>query len=292
MFGYIRPVKGQLKVCEFDRFRACYCSMCHALGKGYGSIARNVLNYDFTFLSMLLWPEEKTPSYIEKRCFASPFRKKCTCTVTDTMLRCAGYSIILTWWKLKDSVADDSFFKALGSRIILLGLWHAYKKAAKNHPDFDFAVRSNLAELSQLEKTNEPSLDKAADKFALILSSASVEEKNFDKRRVLEQVLYHIGRWIYILDACDDLQSDLKKSSYNPLIQRFELTGGKMSPDDEKTVKATLESSRAIISSSYNLAPDNYWQPIIENIIYLGMPEIERQVINGTWKAPRRRAPK
>jgi hypothetical protein len=55
MFGYIRPLKGELKLREFEKFRACYCGLCSALGKEYGITSRLILNYDFFFLAALMW---------------------------------------------------------------------------------------------------------------------------------------------------------------------------------------------------------------------------------------------
>ena len=79
MFGYIRPLRPELKVKDFDRFKACYCSLCHTLGKEYGLPARFILNYDFTFMTMLLWGSDEPLEYCPKRCPVSPIHKKCMC---------------------------------------------------------------------------------------------------------------------------------------------------------------------------------------------------------------------
>ena len=72
MFGYIRPLKDELKVREFNRYKACYCGLCHTLKEQYGAFARNILSYDFVFLAMLLWDSEEPVTHCA-RCLASPF---------------------------------------------------------------------------------------------------------------------------------------------------------------------------------------------------------------------------
>lgn len=47
------------------------------------------------------------------------------------------------------------------------------------------------------------------------------------RRRVLEQMLYHLGRWVYLIDAADDLQKDAVSGNYNPVALRYGLRDGK-----------------------------------------------------------------
>ena len=54
MYGYIRILKPELKFREYDDYRACYCGLCEALHRQYGSLARCTISYDMTFLVLLL----------------------------------------------------------------------------------------------------------------------------------------------------------------------------------------------------------------------------------------------
>lgn len=293
MFGYIKPLKPELKVKEFEKFKACYCSLCHTLGKEFGLSARFILNYDFVFLAMLLWDENEKPSYEMKCCVASPCRKKCVCRTTDSLKKSAGYSIILAYWKFKDSVADDSFFKSIAARLGILLLSRAYKKASRLYSEFDKTVKQNLAELSELERKNERSLDKAADKFALILSAAALSCGEDADSRVLYQLLYHTGRWIYIMDAVNDIKEDMESGRYNPVVARFNLTSDRLDADSEKALRSTAANSENLIISAFSLMPKNTWHSIIENIIYLGMSDVCENVFNGTYNnAEKQRLPK
>lgn len=285
MFGYIKPHKDELKVREFEQFKACYCALCHTLESEYGAVSRFILNYDFTFLAMLLWDEKDPPQYHCSRCVASPIRKKKHCRNNPSLKMCAGYSVILFWWKLKDTVKDERFFKSLRDRLLLLLLRRSYHKASRAFPEFEKSVRQNLNALSVLEKSGSSSLDACADKFARITGALSSEVKDSAKRRPLEQLLYHTGRYIYIVDACDDLKEDTAARRYNPIAARYHLMTGVLTDEARVALETTLKHSCGLIGTAYELLPRNDWSSIIENIIYLGMPEVTEKVLSGAGTA-------
>lgn len=290
MFGYIRPEAGELKVKEFGRFRACYCGLCHELGRSYGFAARFILNYDFVFLAMLLW--RGAPRYETRRCAVSPACGRCVCASSPALERCAGYSVILAYWKLCDSVADEGLFASLGARLKRFALLRPYRKAAARWPRFDETVKSKLTELNGLEKTGETSLDRAADKFASLLSAAAEDEPSADAQRAEAQLLYHAGRIIYIADAYQDLGEDMKRGRYNPIASRFGLRAPELSAEERETVRLSLENSLGLMASAFELMPSNYWSGALRNIICVGMPGMCRQVLCGTFENRREGAPR
>lgn len=283
MFGYIRPLKNELKIREFEQFKACYCALCHVLAREYGQASRFILNYDFTFLAMLLWQEDSFVACENKRCIVSPFRKKCVCVSSPSLELCAGLSLILAYWKLQDSIADNGFFQSIPARLGAFFLRRAYRKAAERFSSFDRQVVKYLTELSALEKAGEPSLDKMADKFALLLRAAA-ERETGEKEMVVSQMLYHMGRWIYIVDAIHDLEEDYKDKRYNPVSVRFGLCSYELSEEEKEYLKTTLIHSENMITSAYELLPYGAWTDIIKNIIYLGMPDVCDKVLNGTFE--------
>lgn len=271
MFGYIRPLQSELRVREFEQFKSCYCSLCRSLKEEYGIPARFILNYDFVFLTMLLWEEKEKYKCEVSKCPLHPIKGKCMCQRTEATVRCAGYSIILAYWKMRDSVADDGFFKSMLSRASSWLIKRPYKKAAKKYPNFEEAVRNGLYELSVLERQREHSMDKMADKFAQILCAAAFDEEE-SEQRIKRQLLYHMGRWIYILDAANDIAEDKKSGNYNPVAVRYNLNEGKLDEETLESLRVTLRHSENMITSAYELLPANCWSDIIRNILYLGMP--------------------
>jgi len=288
MFGYIRPLQGELRVYELERFKACYCGLCHALGKKYGPAARFILNYEFVFLAMLLWEREEPPGIRRGRCIASPCRAKKYCARNAALDTCAGYSVILTWWKLRDTIADERFIKTIIHRFASLLISGAYKKASSEFPEFDGRVREEIAALAGYESGGEKSLDGAADKFAKILTAAAPDLMPDARRRIMSELLYHTGRWVYIIDAFDDYNDDVMSGRYNAVAARFE-TGGKPLADDMvERVKTTLTHSNDLLCAAFELLPENVWTQTVSNIVYLGMPYACAQVLKGAWP-PRRR---
>lgn len=281
MFGYVRPYKPELKVKEYEMFRAAYCGLCWALKEKYGGIARYIINYDLTFLAMLLTESECQPEVCRGRCPASPCRKKQYLKSGAAFEFAADCSVILTYWKLKDAALDGGVKEKLVSIPAAAALKGMYRKAEKAQPEFAATTKRMLEELSELEKANSPSLDAAADKFAKILEAAAAGADNEADRRILSQMLYHLGRYIYIVDAIDDYDDDSKSGSYNPLIYRFETGGEKLTEEQREMLETTLRHSEGLISSAYELKNKNVYDPILSNIIYLGLDNISQMVFQG-----------
>lgn len=282
MFGYIRPVTTELKVKELDAFKSCYCGLCHELGREYGFLSRFLLNYDFVFLTMLLWDKDVPVEYEGKRCAACPFKKKQCCKSNEAFKKAAALSVILYWWKIQDEIRDEGALKSLSCRLLAALLKTAYKKASASYPEFDKSVRENLEELIKLEENGCTSLDAVADCFAKILSSAAVTCDE-TKTRILEQVLYHTGRWIYIIDAVDDFDDDVKSESYNAVSARFD-TKSALREEDKRLLKMTLMHSRNLAGNAFELLDETAWSDTVRNIIAFGMSGITEAVITGKWK--------
>ena len=284
MFGYIIPVKCKLTEAEYDQFRGAYCGLCHSLKRHYGQSARFVLNFDFTFLAILLTRVAGEVPYSEKRCMARPFRKRRCCEGGEPFRQAAGYSLILTRWKLRDGIADSGPVRGLVYRLAALFLCRAYRKAARDFPGFDAHCRIQLEYLQALEKEGSGDLDRVANAFSAILPAAADCVSDETEQRVFEELLYHTGRWIYLIDAYDDLERDEQSGNYNPLAVRFEVHDGKLADADRDWLKTTLTHSVNRIVSAYNLLPTGPWSPVLENIIYLGFPAVTEGVFTGRFR--------
>lgn len=284
MFGYVRPWKDELKVWELQDYEAAYCGLCQAAGQRSGLVARCFLNYDFVFLAMLLMlPEEPVRS--DCRCPARLWCGKKPCIQAEGIEIAADAGTILSYWKLKDTVADGSFWARQCARALMVLLGPGYRRAAFRRPDFQETVSQCLSELHDLEEARSPSMDRAADSFARILQAAAPPCGNSARDRAMGQLLYHVGRWIYLLDAWEDLEDDRKKGNYNPISARF--------PGREEEnltyLRATLRHSRNLAASAVCLLNLGRWEGLIQNIIYLGLPMVEDLVFRGRWRRGRRK---
>lgn len=280
MFGYVLPLRGELKVRELDAYRAVYCGLCHTLGRRYGFPVRMILNYDFTFLSMVLTTEGDGITVDRRRCVACPLRGREVCASSHSLEIAADESVILTYWKLRDNVRDHPFLKGLPARLLSAALRPAYRKAAAYRPSFDRAVVTSLGELQELESSACPSLDRTADTFARILSAAAPNTGDVARDRAVEQLLYHVGRWIYLVDAWDDLEEDLKCGGYNPVSARFR--DGVEAHREE--LRTTLRHSLNLAVSACHLVNFGPWNSVLLNILCLGLPMVEEAVFTGQWR--------
>lgn len=284
MFGYVRPITAELKVRELEDYKAVYCGLCRVMGKRHGFLARFTLNYDFAFLAMLLAAGNEPCAPKRCRCPAHPLRRRKMCLQMPELDVAADESMILSYHKLRDDAADKGSLRGLPARVAAAALRPAYRKAAAARPEFDRKVKACLEELHILEREKCPSLDRPADTFARILQAAAPETGDDGRDRALGQLLYHVGRWIYLIDAWDDLEDDARSGAYNPVLERYEHKPGEHAQD----MRVTLLHSRNLAASAYSLLPSSQWEGILSNILYLGLNGVENAVFAGQWKTNRK----
>jgi len=269
---------------ERQQFSAVYCGLCRTLGERYGLSARFILNYDFAFLALIL-SDPCAPEMRHRGCIAHPFKGRDYYLSNDALELAADCSVILAWWQLRDGVQDHGALSGMKYRAAAAALVSAYHKAREKRPEFDRSTREHLQKLAELEAAHCPSMDEAADTFARLLQGISREVKDGVKSRVLEQMLYHLGRWIYLVDAVDDLADDFKSGSYNPLIQRFSLTSGEISGEARETLVISLDHSVRLIASAFELWDFGDWSNIIRSTVYEGLFFVGKAVLEGTFHA-------
>ena len=279
MFGYVRPALSLLPQEEKDRYQGAYCGLCHAMGKRHGFLARFTLSYDFAFLAILFSGNEQG-EWCRRRCPAHPLKKKRSCLCSPGLDAAADASMILTWHKLRDDVTDHGWLRGLPARLLSLLLRRPYRKAQAARPEFAHQVEEQLVKLRYLEEKRTPSIDRTADAFACVLEGAVPQDSENGRRRVLEQMLYHVGRWIYLVDAWDDLEEDREHGRYNPLIARF----GDGVEQEKDYLATTMTHSLKLAVSAANLIDFGQWGTVVNNMLYQGLPAVQEAVLSGRWK--------
>lgn len=280
MFGYVRPALDRLSQEQRENYQSAYCGLCHAMGKRHGFWARFTLNYDLTLLAILLQTCQGTQETRCHRCPAHPLRKPKMCLKGSGMERAADMSLILTWHKLDDDVRDHGFVTGLPHRFVRWWFSRAYRRAARECPDFDAQVRKGLENLSGLERERSPRLDEVAHQFAGILAGAAEDWDDEKQRRILQQLFYHVGRWVYLVDAWDDLEEDQSQGRYNPLDARFQ---GR-AREEREYVSTTCTHSARLAANAAGLLELGVWKEIVENILGIGLPAVQEAVLTGQWK--------
>lgn len=283
MFGYIRPVKSELRVKEADRFQQVYCGLCHAIRARYGRFYTLFLSYDMTFFALIAGSAQtETAAPCKKRCDAHPLVKH-SCAVTDDALALAAdVSVLLTYHKFRDSLADEKGAKRLLAGLLCRIGRRGYQKARARLPEADDEIIAALGDLQVLEKEKCDSMDRAADASAR-MTAAVVPRTGDTRERVLRQMFYQIGRWVYLLDATQDVAEDLEQNHYNPVVLRYGLRTPDLS-EIKEPLERTLERSLADVCMSFDLLEVERDADLIRNIIFLGMPLVTRQVLDGNYQ--------
>ncbi len=280
MFGYVRPLKGELKVSQFERYKAIYCGLCRSLGKNYGFLSRFTVSYDLTFLAALLMSGDET--VVRGRCPGCCVRKK-PMLCGDALDMAACKNLVLTWFSLKDKQADGGLAAKLCWGTLSLLLRPAVNKAKTRDPDFYLAARDHISALTELERQGCQSIDKTAHAFASLLECAVPNDLPENVSRPMRVLMYNIGRFIYIADAVDDIEDDLRSGAFNPVVARFRLKSSVIPDDVMAQLDVLMENCVDFCSSAAVLLDNGANEPVISNIIYFGLPAVWQSIKAGTF---------
>lgn len=262
MFGYVRINKMDLTFREFDYYKGYYCGLCKYLKENHGEVSRLSLNYDITFLIVILTALYKLDSDITyERCIANPLKKKMR-IVNEITEYAASMNILLSYYKLEDNLYDDNGIKDKLAYELYKG---KLKKAYEKYPQKAEYIKQQLGNLRELEKQESKSIDKVSNTFGNLMGEIFVYKKD-EYEQNLRNIGFNLGKYIYILDAYEDLEEDNKNGRYNPFIDYI---------DKKEELKNKVDR---LISMSLGMATKNIEQlnlefnkSIIDNIIYSGV---------------------
>ncbi len=282
MFGYVRAARADMRVREYEYYRASYCGLCRSMGKCTGQCSRMLLSYDFAYLANVRMTLTATvPAFRKRRCMAHPLRRRVMMERNDQLDFCAAASAVLAYEKCRDNVADERGFARLRARLACLFLKGSYRRAKKRVPDLAEKVRGHLTRLAVLEKEQIPSVDAVASVFGELLADVTSYGLEGSAAAIARKIGAQTGRVIYILDALDDLAEDVRKGRYNPFALAY---GNAMSDEDKKSVKDALLIYLSDMEAAFDLmdaAADPVRREILNNILYLGMPQAMDRVLAG-----------
>ncbi len=214
MFGYVKTDFPNLYVKDVTLYKAMYCGLCKGIGCTCGQRGRLVLNYDLTFLSVLLHNILDIDIKIERQhCIIHAITKRPVAIVDDLTKRIAALNVILARYKLNDDVNDDG-----KGRFTRAFLSKAYKKAKRQEPELDRIVKDCYRDLIAYEKTGGDSADISADPFGRMMVETVKVLAGEKADENLLGLAYNLGKWIYLIDAVDDFDKDVKRKSFNVFV--------------------------------------------------------------------------
>ncbi len=283
MFGYVRTMDAELKVKEHELYKATYCGLCRSMGKCTGQCSRMTLNYDFVFLALTRYAISPCDlSFKARRCLAHPFTKRASMEQNEILKFCAEASAILNYRKVLDDIEDEKGGKKLRALLLRPFVAHSRKKAIKKSPilrELDGSISEKLKALSKIEKSDTVGVDAPAACFGEILGEIMAFGLDGADKRIAFEFGRHIGAWIYIADALDDMREDSKKGRYNPLLKLY---GGQIPNEDELALIYDATKNKLFAASdAFDLidVEDDGIKNILSNILYIGIPKKTADII-------------
>lgn len=279
MFGYVIVDKPSLRIREYDYYRATYCGLCHAMGKCTGCASRLTLSYDTTFFVLVREMLDGTKvEFVKKRCIRHPIKKIETVKINPQLEYSACVGAQLAYGKIVDNINDEKGMKRFVANICKVLFSRMDMKSFDQIPAMAGFISEKLEIISQVEEERTKSIDTPAEVFGDMMAGLLSYGFEGEKKMIAEKIGKRIGRWIYIVDAFDDYESDRKSGSYNPFVELYD--GKDFSDDDLLSISKMLEAELSIAFSAIELLDDDSDKnrsEIIKNILCLGMPaSVER----------------
>ena len=261
MFGYVLVNKPELKIKEFDTYKSYYCGLCHKLKERHGNLGRMTLNFDMTFLVMLLADlfEAKDQEKCS-RCLVHPVKKHCSKTNEITEY-CADMCILLTYFKCLDDWNDE---KKITKKLLASRLKGKCRKVQSEYPNKVKFVEEKLKELAQIESAQLTGVDDAARTFGELMAEIFIYKDGHWKND-LYNVGFYLGKFIYLLDAYEDIEKDIKEGSYNPFKDIYK------NDDFEEQVLDLLMMMISQCTDAFERLPLVENVEILRNILYSGV---------------------
>ena len=261
MLGVMTIRKEELKFREFDRYRSFYCGLCRAIGDRCGKVCRMALSFEMTFLSMLLTSLYEPETKLEKhRCAFHPIDKR-PMLYNEAIDYCADLSALVSYYDLRDGWEDERRVDRLAESALLK---KAALRAGEALPRQKEAVKRYVNALHEIEERNDQNLDAAANLTGDMLAELYVMKHDVYERD-LRELGYYLGKFIYLCDCYEDIEHDIKKKNYNPLIARS------TKPEFAADCERMLEDMMARAARAFERLPLLDDAPIMRNILYSGI---------------------
>ena len=267
MFGYVTINKGELKVKDYEKYRSYYCGLCHSLKKKYGIVGELTLTYDMTFIAMLLTGlyEEKTIG-IREHCIVKPFCRHIAAS-NKYIDYCADMNMLLAYYKCLDDWEDEKDVKAF----VFSGLLKSKCiEAAKKNKRQAEAIKKYIIENKACEEADEKDFDKIANCTGRMLAEILCFKED-EWSPYLRQLGFYLGKFIYLADAYDDLDKDVKNGNYNPLKQLITNKNDIYSENVKNKSMQMLTMMASQAAAYFEKLPIIWNVDVMRNILYSGI---------------------
>ena len=263
MFGYVNADKKEMTDEERSTYQAYYCGLCRELKRQAGAGAQICLNFDITFLAILLSglyePDEVTEPF---RCRLHPTKKRFF-HESEVMQYAASMNIVLSYYKLLDDYQDDhkTSRKKIANRFEPV-----VKRVCEEYPRQTQAIEDFVRDLSDAEYRQEDNLTVLSALSGDMLGELFCYKEEDVWNESLRSMGYYLGKFIYLLDAYDDMEKDRKNHSFNPMLRAID-----KDPSYDAFCRQVLVSLIAECTKEFERLPILKNASILRNILYSGI---------------------
>lgn len=213
MFGYVTICEPELKVKDLKKYRAYYCGLCRTLKEEYGFMGQMTLTYDMTFAVIFLSSLYESVADMEThRCKAHPVKKQLMLRNEITSYA-AAMNVLLAYYHMEDDWQDERKVSSLMTKSMIRG---KAKTIIEKYPRQSRVIRESLCELAECEKEESTDLDRVSGCFGKLMEELFLYREDMWEKE-LRRMGFFLGKFIYLMDAYEDLPEDLEKNRYNPL---------------------------------------------------------------------------
>lgn len=261
MFGYIVVNKPEMKFREFDVYQSYYCGLCKSLKDRYGKRGQMTLSYDMTFLALLLtslYEPETVSGY--RRCVAHPVEKHLY-RQNEFTDYAADMNLLLSYEKCMDDWNDEQKMK---KRLMALLLKSKNQQVYEKFPEKFDKICKLMQLIHQYEQENSTEIDAVAGVFGEIMAEIFVYRQD-EWEETLRRMGFFFGKFIYLMDAYEDIAQDLEKGTYNPLKNVYQ------QENFEEQAENILLMMMAECSKAFERLPIVENTEILRNILYSGV---------------------
>lgn len=281
MLGYVKAFKPEMKIKDYELYRGIYCSLCRALGRLYSPIAQLFLSYDFAFAAVLrLAAGESGCAFEKKRCPYNPARRCMICTGKQELDLCAHAVIITVYYKVIDNLHDAGFKSRLAAALIYPAVRLMHSKAARLAPEIEKIISTATQKQTETEKKSHVGIDEAADSSARALGEIFSLGFEGERKNSLYSLGYMTGRYVYILDAADDLEADIKSGAFNPFKEEYsDIADTEPRAEFARRVREMLNLTQSSALDALDSVEKKRFGDILENIVFDGLTFSAEKVI-------------
>ena len=140
----------------------------------------------------------------------------------------------------------------------------AYARIHEKYSEKSRRISSLMRQLSQEEKKNNQDVDFMAGLFGEVMGEIMACRED-EWQESLRTMGFFLGKFIYLMDAYEDVEEDMEKGRYNPLIRKFS------DPDFEEEMKTILTMMMAGCCKEFEKLPILENAEILRNILYSGV---------------------